>query len=180
MKDQNSIKRIKRELAHKGSIIDFYSDTIEIDNKKEVIFDFINHNGASAIVAVDSDDKILMVRQYRNAIDKYSLEIPAGSKDPEEDNITCAIRECEEETGYKPNNVEHLIDVHTSVAFCNELIRVYYSKDLASSKQNLDEDEYIDIERHSLNDLLSMIFSGEITDAKTIAALLAYKTKMNL
>lgn len=173
-------KRIKRELSFKGSIIDFYSDTIEIDNEKQVVFDFIKHNGASAMVAVDSDGKILMVRQYRNAIDNYTLEIPAGSKDPGEDNITCAIRECEEETGYKPNNVKHLIDVHTSVAFCNELIKVYYSNDLTATKQNLDEDEYIDIESHSLNDLVSMIYAGEITDAKTIAALLAYKDKMNL
>lgn len=173
-------KRIKRELSFKGKIIDFYSDTIEIDNKKQVVFDFINHKGASAIIPVDQDGKILMVRQYRNAIDKYTLEIPAGSKDPEEDNLTCAIRECEEETGYKPNNVKHLIDVHTSVAFCNELIKVYYSNDLTQSKQNLDEDEYINIERHSLDDLISMIFTGKITDAKTIAALLAYKSKMNL
>lgn len=173
-------KRIKRELSFKGKIIDFYSDTIEIDNKKQVVFDFINHKGASAIIPVDQDGKILMVRQYRNAIDKYTLEIPAGSKDPEEDNLTCAIRECEEETGYKPNNVKHLIDVHTSVAFCNELIKVYYSNDLTQSKQNLDEDEYINIERHSLDDLISMILTGKITDAKTIAALLAYKSKMNL
>lgn len=172
-------KRLKRELSFKGSIIDFYSDTIEMDKEKHVIFDFINHHGASAMVAVDSDGKILMVRQYRNAIDNYTLEIPAGSKDPEEDNITCAIRECEEETGYKPNNVKHLIDVHTSVAFCNELIKVYYSTDLTASKQNLDEDEYIDIERHPLEDLISMIYAGEITDAKTIAALLAYKIKEN-
>lgn len=173
-------KRIKRELSFKGSIIDFYSDTIEIDNKKQVIFDYINHNGASAMLAVDSDGKILMVRQYRNAIDNYTLEIPAGSKDPDEDNLTCAIRECEEETGYKPQDVMHLVDVHTTVAFCNELIKVYYSNNLTPSKQSLDEDEYLDVERHSLDDLVAMIFAGEITDAKTIAALLAYKAKMKL
>ncbi|NLJ97005.1 MAG: NUDIX hydrolase [Clostridiales bacterium] len=173
-------KRIKRELSFKGNIVDFYSDTIEIDNNKQVIFDYINHKGASAMVAVDSEGKILMVRQYRNAIDNFTLEIPAGSKDPGEDNLTCAIRECEEETGYKPQDVKHLVDVHTTVAFSNELIRVYYSTNLVASKQQLDEDEYIDIERHSLDDLVSMIFAGNITDAKTIAALLAYKTKMNL
>lgn len=172
--------RIKRELSFKGSIVDFYSDTILMDNNKEVIFDYINHHGASAILAVDSDGKILMVRQYRNAIDSFTLEIPAGSKEPEEDSLSCAIRECEEETGYIPHDVKHLFDLHTTVAFCNELISVYYTSKLTASQQNLDEDEFIDIERHSLDDLVSMIFAGKITDAKTIAALLAYKAKMNI
>ena len=118
-----------------------------------------------------------MVRQYRNAIDDYTLEIPAGCLDLGEDNLTCAIRECEEETGYKPNNVKHLIDVHTTVAFSNELIKVYYSNNLSKTSQNLDEDEYIDVEGHSIEELIEMIYQGKITDAKTIAGLLAYKQK---
>ncbi|MDI9509072.1 MAG: NUDIX hydrolase [Clostridiales bacterium] len=170
-------KRIKRDLSFKGKIIDFYSDTILIDNDKKVTFDFVDHKGASAIIPVDKDDKILMVRQYRNAIDDYTLEIPAGCLDLGEDNLTCAIRECEEETGYKPNNVKHLIDVHTTVAFSNELIKVYYSNNLSKTSQNLDEDEYIDVEGHSIEELIEMIYQGKITDAKTIAGLLAYKQK---
>jgi ADP-ribose pyrophosphatase len=167
-------KRIKREQSFKGRIIDFYSDTILIDNEKQVVFDFIEHKGASAMIPVDSDGNILMVRQYRNAIDSYTLEIPAGGLNPGEDNLACAIRECEEETGYKANNVQHLLDVHTTVAFSNELIKVYYSNDLTVSRQNLDEDEYVDVKRYSLEELMSMIYSGKITDAKTIAGLLAY------
>lgn len=168
------LKRVKRELSHKGRIIDFYSDTILIDEEKQVVFDYIDHKGASAMVAVDGDGSILMVRQYRNAIDRYTLEIPAGGLEPGEDSLACVIRECEEETGYKANNVHHLIDVHTTVAFSNELIKVYYSEDLTLSSQNLDEDEFVDIRRHSIDELISMIYSGKITDAKTIAALLAY------
>jgi len=95
-------RRIKRELALNGKIIDFYKDTIIVDDEKEVVFDFIEHKGASAMIPVDKDGRILMVRQYRNAIDRYTLEIPAGGKNPGEDNLACAIRECEEETGYKP------------------------------------------------------------------------------
>lgn len=171
-------KRINRQLAFKGNLVDFYSDTIQIDNKRQVIYDFINHNGASAMIPIDKDGNILMVRQYRNAIDNYTLEIPAGSLDPGEDNMTCAIRECEEETGYRPNYAEHLVDVHTTVAFCNELIKVYYSDDLTPTKQNLDDGEYVNVERHSLDDLISMIYAGKITDAKTIAGLLALKQKL--
>ncbi|HHT87856.1 MAG TPA: NUDIX hydrolase [Clostridiales bacterium] len=173
----NHYKRIKRELSVGGRIINFYRDTLIINNEKQVVFDFIEHKGASAMIPVDKDGKILMVRQYRNAIDRYTLEIPAGGKNPGEDNLACAIRECEEETGYIPNNVKHLIDVHTTVAFSNELIKVYYSNDLTPSKQNLDEDEYMDVKRYCLDELISMIYSGKITDAKTIAGLLAYKSK---
>lgn len=167
-------KRVKRELSLKGRMVDFYSDTIIVDNERQVVFDFIDHKGASAMIPVDRDGKILMVKQYRNAIDNYTLEIPAGGLDPGEDNLSCAIRECEEETGYKANNVKHLIDVHTTVAFSNELIKVYYSNDLTLSTQNLDENEYVDLMRFSLDELISMIYSGKITDAKTIAGLLAY------
>ncbi len=173
----HKFNRTKRELAFKGRIVDFYSDTIEIDNNRQVVFDFIDHKGAAALIPVDKDGHILMVRQYRNAIDSYTLEIPAGGLNPGEDFLTCAIRECEEEIGYKPNNVQHLIDLHTTVAFSNEMIKVYYSTDLTKSNQNLDEDEYVNIERHSLHNLILMIYEGKITDSKTISALLAYNTK---
>jgi ADP-ribose pyrophosphatase len=173
-------KRLKRDLVQKGSIIDFYKDTIEVNGKKQTTFDFINHKGASAMIPVDQDGKILMVRQYRNAVDSYTLEIPAGGLNPGEDSKTCAIRECEEETGYKAGEVHHLIDVYTTVAFSNEKICIYYTTGITPTKQNLDEDEFVTIERHSLEDLSKMILNGEIPDAKTVAALLAYKTKMGL
>lgn len=173
----DQFKRIKREKAINGSIIDFYRDTLII-NEKEHVFDYIDHKGASAMIPVDKDGRILMVRQYRNAIDSYTIEIPAGGRNPGEDNLVCAIRECTEETGYIPNNVKHLIDVHTTVAFSNELIKIYYSEDLTPSKQHLDEDEYVDVKRYSMDELLDMIYSGKITDAKTIAGLLAYKNLM--
>ncbi len=173
-------KRLKRDLVQKGSIIDFYKDTIEINGKKQTTFDFIHHKGASAMIPVDQDGKILMVRQYRNAVDSYTLEIPAGGLNPGEDNLTCAIRECEEETGYKAGEVYHLIDVYTTVAFSNEKIAIYYTTGITPTKQNLDEDEFVSIEHHSLDALTKMILNGEIPDAKTVAAILAYKTKLGL
>jgi ADP-ribose pyrophosphatase len=173
-------KRQKRELANKGNIIDYYRDTIEIDGEKETIFDFIDHKGASAIIPVDQDGNILMVRQYRNAIDKEDLEIPAGGLNPGEDNLTCAMRECEEETGYQPGETHHLIDIYTTVAFSNEKIGIYYTNQLTKTEQHLDEDEFVTIERYSLEELIKKILSGEIQDAKTIAGILAYKTKMGL
>lgn len=173
-------KRLKRDLVHKGRIIDYYSDTIEVEGGKKTTFDFINHKGASAMIPVDQDGNILMVRQYRNAIDQYTLEIPAGGLNQGEDNLTCAIRECEEETGYKAGEVQHLIDVYTTVAFSNEKICIYYTTGITPSKQNLDEDEFVTAERHTLADLTKMILDGLITDAKTVAGILAYKARIGL
>lgn len=173
-------KRIKRNLVYKGHIIDMYTDTMELPSGSHADWDFISHKGAAAIVPVDKNGKIIMVRQYRNAIEKYSLEIPAGGLNPGEDMKSCAARELEEETGYRCEEIYHLIDLYTTVAFCNEKIGIYYTTNLIPSKQNLDEDEFVTIERYTLNELTEMILDGTIDDAKTISAILAYKTKRNL
>lgn len=172
------IKRIKRELKFKGKILDFYQDTMEINGDHTVVWDFISHKGAAAVVPVTEDGKILMVRQYRNALERYTLEIPAGALDEvEEPGITCASRELEEETGFRSENLEWLITLRTTIAFCNEKIEVFVAKNLIPSKQNLDEDEFIDLKAYTMEELKEKIFSGEIEDAKTISALLAYDTK---
>lgn len=176
-------KRIKRELAHKGRIVDFYTDYVKLPNGNTAEWDFIQHKGAAAIVAADEDGRLLMVRQYRNAVDSYTLEIPAGGLEPgETDMKACAVRELEEETGYATDydKTEHLFDIYTTVAFCNEKIGIYYTNSLRPSKQNLDEDEFINVERYSLAELVDMILAGKIIDNKTVSAVLAYKAKMGL
>lgn len=172
------IKRINRELKFKGKIIDFYQDTMEIDGDHTAVWDFIRHKGAAAVVPVTDEGKILMVRQYRNALDRYTLEIPAGALDAEDEpGIICAGRELEEETGYRSEDLEWLITIRTTVAFCNEKIEVYTAKNLISSKQHLDEDEFIDLKAYTIEELKEKIFSGEIEDGKTISSLLAYDAK---
>ncbi len=172
------IKRLNRELKFKGKIIDFYQDTMEINGDHTVIWDFIKHKGAAAVVPVTDDGKILMVRQYRNALDRYTLEIPAGALDAEDEpGLLCASRELEEETGYRSENLERLITLRTTVAFCNERIEVYVAKDLIPSRQHLDEDEFIDLKAYPLDELKEKILSGEIEDAKTVASLMAYAVK---
>lgn len=171
-------KRLDRELVYKGHIIDFYQDTVLVPNGNVVKWDFIGHNGAAAVVPVTNDGKILMVRQYRNALDRYTLEIPAGGLNgAEEPTKTAAARELEEETGYRSDNLEFLISVRTTVAFCNEKIDIYVARDLIPSHQNLDEDEYINVEAYTIEELTEKILSGEMEDSKTVSALLAYKAK---
>ena len=172
------IKRLKRELKFKGTILEFYQDTMEINGDHTAVWDFIKHKGAAAVVPVTEDGKILMVRQYRNALERYTLEIPAGALDEEnEPGRECASRELEEETGFRSENMEWLITLRTTVAFCNERIEVYVAKDLIPSKQHLDEDEFIDLKAYTLEELKEKIFSGEIEDGKTVASLMAYAVK---
>ncbi len=172
------IRRIKRELKFQGKILDFYQDTMEINGDHIAVWDFLSHKGAAAVVPVTEDGKILMVRQYRNALDRYTLEIPAGALDnANEPGIDCASRELEEETGFRSEHLEWLITLRTTVAFCNEKIEVYVATNLLPSKQNLDEDEFIDLKAYTMEELKEKIFSGEIEDAKTISALLAYDSK---
>lgn len=172
------IRRLKRDLKFKGVILDFYQDTMEINGDHTVVWDFISHKGAAAVVPVCDDGKILMVRQYRNALERYTLEIPAGALDAaDEPGIACAARELEEETGYRCDNLEWLINLRTTVAFCNEKIQVFVARNLIPSNQHLDEDEFIDLKAYSLKELKEKIFSGEIEDAKTVSSLLAYDAK---
>lgn len=175
------IKRINRELKYKGAIVDFYQDTMEIDGTHTVVWDFIRHKGAAAVVPVTKDGKILMVKQYRNALERNTLEIPAGALDAEDEpGIDCARRELEEETGYRSEDLEWLITLRTTVAFCNERIEVYVAKNLIPSKQHLDEDEFIDLQAYTIEELKEKILTGEIEDAKTVSALMAYAVKYNV
>lgn len=178
MKDR--VERIGRELVHKGAIIDLNRDTMKLPDGRTEYYDFIYHKGAAAVVPVKDDGKILMVRQFRNAVDDYTLEIPAGGKNGvDEPTLDCAYRELEEETGYYTDkeNIELLISLYTTVAFCNEKIDIYVARNLTKTAQHLDDDEYIDVEVYSLDELCEMVLSGKIVDAKTIAAIMAYKVK---
>lgn len=107
------------------------------------------------------------------------MEIPAGALDTQgEPGKECAARELEEETGFRSEDLEWLITLRTAVAFCNERVEVYVAKNLIPSKQNLDEDESIDVEAYTMEELKEKIFSGEIEDSKTIASLMSYAVKI--
>lgn len=172
------VRRIGRRLVHKGHVIDFYEDDIQLPDGRIAKWDFIKHKGAAAVVAARDDGKILMVRQYRNTADRKTLEIPAGSRNTaDEPTLICASRELEEETGYHSDKLELLVTLKTAIAYCDEFIDVYVAQDLVPTKQHLDEDEFLDVEAYTMDELLEMIYSRKIEDTKTISALLAYKIK---
>lgn len=170
-------KRLKRELAYQGTIMKIYKDYVEV-NGHQAVWDFFHHNGGAAVVPVTKEGKILMVKQYRNAIDRFTLEIPAGAFDAEnESGIECVKRELEEETGYRAETVEKLITTRSMVAFCNERVEIFVAFNLVPSKQKLDEEESIELEEYTIEELKQMIFDGKIEDSKTVAALMAYALK---
>lgn len=171
-------ERLDRELAYSAIRINIYRDKLKTPDGKIVNWDHIDHPGAAAVVPVTDDGKLLLVNQYRNSVDRITLEIPAGRRDSlEEEFITCASRELEEETGYRSDNLEFLVSINPEIAFCNERIDVFVAKDLKPAKQNLDPDEFIDVKACSIEELTEMIFAGKIQDSKTMAAVLAYKDK---
>ena len=173
------IIRINRELIYKGKIVDFYKDTMAIPNGNVVFWDHIEHQGAAAVIPVLADGRIILVRQLRNSVEKYTWEIPAGGLNGrEEPTIVAARRELEEETGFTTEEeLELLISIHTTVAFCNEKIDIYVAKGLKEGLQHLDEDEYLDVKAFSVDEIKEMIYSGKMTDAKTISAIMSYSDK---
>ncbi len=170
------VERIERNLMYRGAILEIYRDTMRLPDGRSEYFDFVKHKGAAAVVPVLEDGRILMVRQYRNAIDDYTLEIPAGAKNSiDEETLDCAHRELEEETGYRAekDDMSFLIGMYTTVALCNEKIDIYLAKNLKKTRQHLDDDEFIDVSAYTVEELTDKIRKGEIVDGKTIAGLMS-------
>lgn len=175
------VERIGRELVYSGAIVDFYQDRVVLPDGKEETWDFVAHRKGAAVLGVLDSGKLIMVRQYRPALDRWTLEIPAGARDSiHEDSSVTASRELLEETGYQALHLEKLLELKTTVAFCNEFIDVYLAEHLTNQReQNLDEAEVIHLEEWDLEDLLKLIYQGEIQDSKTVSAILAYKVLLN-
>lgn len=172
------VERIGRKLVYQGNILDFYEDDILTPQGTVAHWDFIGHKGAAAVVAVKGDGKLIMVRQYRNALDRMTIEIPAGARDyAGEPTRECAERELREETGYRAGKLEYLMTLRTAIAYCDELIDVYVATELSRGEQDLDEDECIEVLEFEVDELCRMIYSGTLQDVKTVAAVLAYKNK---
>lgn len=170
-----NFKRLERKLVRKAHIFEIYEDKLELPDGRTEYYDFLKHKGAASVIPVLPDGRILLVSQFRNALDRVTLEIPAGGRNSmEEPFIDAAFRELEEETGYRTDQLTHLISIRTAVAFCDEKIEVYIADNLIPSVQNLDEDEFIDVHPYTLEEIMQMIFDGKIEDSKTIASIMSY------
>ena len=171
------VKLIERKLAYQGKVITVYDDYVDVGGHK-THWDFIHHKGAAAVLPVLPDGRILMVRQFRHALDRYTLEIPAGKRDREDEPFEeCAMRELEEETGYKTDHLDFLLYVNTTIAFLDEKIGIYVADHLEKGNVHWDEDEELGVEAWELKDLQQLIYEGKMTDGKTVAAIMTYAAK---
>ena len=163
--------KLSSEMKFDGKLIKVTYDIANV-NGKEAWREVVHHPGASAIVAIDEDNRIIMEKQFRYALNDYLLEIPAGKLDAGEDPLVCAKRELEEETGIIASEWISLGTIATSPGFCNEVIHLYVAKGLSKGKIHWDEDEYVEVERYTFDELLQRISEEKIKDSKTLSALL--------
>jgi len=161
---------IASEPIYKGSIFDVRKDTIR-EGDAEYKRDIIAHPGSAVIVPVFADGTVALVRQYRHAVGKYLLEIPAGSLDGDESPEIGAARELEEEIGFRAAKLEKIAEFYVSPGFLTEKMFVYLATDLTETAQKLDEDEFVEIEHYTFSQAFDLIRNGGIEDAKTIAGL---------
>jgi ADP-ribose pyrophosphatase len=163
--------RLGTREIYKGRTIHVAVDTVRLPNDKEMDIELVHHQGAVAVVPVIGED-VLMVRQYRYATGGWLLEIPAGKLEPGEKPEACAVRETEEETGYRPAELEPLGWIWTTPGFSDEKIWLFLGRGLEETRQELDEDEVLELERIPLKEAVEKAARGEIHDGKTACALL--------
>lgn len=164
-------RKLSSEMKFDGKLIKVTYDVVEV-NGKEAWREVVHHPGASAVVAIDEDNRIIMEKQFRYALNDYLLEIPAGKLDAGEDPLVCAKRELEEETGIVASEWISLGTIATSPGFCNEVIHLYVAKGLSKGEIHWDEDEYVEVERYTFDELLQRIKEEKIKDSKSLSALL--------
>lgn len=162
---------VNSEKVFEGKVINLRVDTVELPNKKYAKREIVEHRGAVGILAIDNNE-IILIKQYRKAVEDYLYEIPAGKLEINEDPLNCANRELIEETGYCPNKIEKLTEFYTSPGFSNEKIYLYKATDLKQVGNNLDEDEFIEVIKISFDKAKELIKQNKIIDAKTIVAIL--------
>lgn len=165
-------KTIKSENIFEGKIIKVKRDTVELINNKTSTRELILHPGGVAVVAMDDNDNVYMVRQFRKPFEKELLEIPAGKLEYNEDHRKAGLRELKEETGLKCREFIYMGYYMSSPGFLNEIIHLYIAKGLTKEEQNLDEDEFLNVEIYHKDEILKMIKNNEITDGKSVTALL--------
>lgn len=146
---------------------------VKLPDGREAIRDVARHPGAVAIVALTDDGRICLVRQYRTALGRVTVEIPAGKLDPGEDPLHCANRELKEETGFVAKKMAYLTTIASSAGFSDELIHLYMATGLEFDKSDPDTDEFINVDLVDLSELIDAVLDGRVEDAKTVVGALA-------
>jgi ADP-ribose pyrophosphatase len=158
-------------VVHRGRSIVVQVERAELPGGKTIELDIVRHPGAAAVVPFESDDVVLLIRQFRHAVGGTIWEVPAGKLDGEAP-AACAARELEEEVGRRAGRLEPLASIFTTPGFTDEVIHLFAAFDLSPVPQRLEHDEVIEVVPTPLARALEMIWSGELRDAKSSLALL--------
>ncbi len=164
-------KTISSEEIYKGKIIDVYRDKVLCPNGKESYREYIKHCRASCVVAKLPNGKFLIEKQYRYPYDEIIYEFPAGKCDKGEDPKNTALRELEEETGYRANHIEYIGEIYPSCAYTDEIIYLYYADNLVKKDIHWDENERLEIYEMSMEEILKLMSDGILKDAKSVSAI---------
>jgi len=161
-------KTIKSQDIFSGRIVKLKVDTVLLPDGRESTREIIEHAGAVAIVALDKEGQIIMVRQYRKPVEQVLLEIPAGTMEEGEDPLLCAQRELREETGYTAGSWQKILSYYSAPGFTDELLHLYLATDLSDGETQPDEDEFVETAILPLEQAYQLIFDGQIIDGKSI------------
>ncbi len=167
-------KTLSSQSIYAGRAVKLRIDTVQMPSGRETTREIVEHGDCVAIVAIDADDNVLLVNQFRHPVAKELLEIPAGSIDANEDPVAAVHREMQEETGYLPKKVERLGGFYSSPGYCTEYLHLYLATDLIPSQLYAEDTEVIRLVRVPITKIPSLIASGSICDAKSIAGLLTF------
>ncbi len=170
---------LNSDYIYEGTILNLRKYKVKLFDQHETYREVVEHDGGVAIVPISADGKILLVKQYRIAVDEVVLELPAGKLEEGEDVEKCALRELEEETGYRPDDIKNLFYFYTSPGYSSEKLYLYMAKGLKHYGQNLDRGEYIKLVQISKEEIIPKIVEGKIKDSKTIIGLLWYLNQVD-
>ncbi len=165
-------KPLTEDVAWTGRIFNVNRLQVELPDGRRALRDVVRHPGAVAVVALTEEGRICLVRQYRTALGRVTVEIPAGKLDPGEDPLECAGRELLEETGMVAEKMAFLTTIATSDGFCDELIHIYMATGLSFDKSSPDADEFINVDLVEVGELVDAVLDGRIEDAKTVVGAL--------
>ncbi|MFO7814431.1 MAG: NUDIX hydrolase [Halanaerobiales bacterium] len=167
-------KILESDYIYEGNILKLRKDKVKLFNQHETHREVVEHDGGVAVVPITAEGKILLVKQYRIAVDEIILELPAGKLEEGEDVEKCALRELEEETGYRSDNIKNLFYFYTTPGYSSEKLYLFIANGLKHYGQNLDRGEYIELVELCKEDIIPKIVEGKIKDSKTIIGLLWY------
>jgi len=167
---------IKSQEIFNGIAVRLVVDEITLPNGNTTTRETVHNRDAAIILPIDTDGSIYLVRQYRHSVQQLVLEVPAGIIDVGETPEQCALRELEEEVGLLAGKLKKICCYHGSIGICSGKMHLFLATEFSKGQQKLDFDEFLTIEKYSLDDCEKMIQTGEIIDGKTILAIFAYKT----